>query len=265
MKITLLVDQQEHETLQSEFGLAVLLEDAAGNFLFDTGADTALINNLKVLDIPPEKVQQIILSHGHYDHTGGLAYLPPGKIFCCRDVAQSHYSFHGKDDVHDITMPETAQQKLQKCEKIYIEQFTAIADNIYLSGPIPRRSFEDCGGKFFHDKECTVHDTVSEEQSLLTADGILISGCCHAGIINTLEYCREVHPEIEVKTVVGGLHLRHASIERLAATADYLRQSNIKTLILLHCTGANAIEYLQKELPDCEVKTLQLGQSCCIN
>ena len=262
MKITLLVDQQEHETLQSEFGLALLLEDAAGNFLFDTGADTALINNLKALDIPPEKVQQIILSHGHYDHTGGLTYLTPEKIFCSKNVSQSHYSFHGKDDVHDITMPETAQQILQKTKKIYIEHFTAITDNIYLSGPIPRRSFEDCGGKFFHDKACTIPDTVSDEQALITTGGTLISGCCHAGIINTLEYCREVHPEIVIHTVIGGLHLRHAAAERLSATADYLRRSNIKTLILLHCTGQNAVEYLQKQLPECQVKTLRLGESC---
>ena len=143
----------------------------------------------------------------------------------------------------------------------YIENFTVIAPGLYLTGPIPRKSFEDPGGKFFHDKACTIPDIVSEEQALLTADGVLITGCCHAGIINTLEYCKSVHPEIKIRTIVGGLHLRHASEQRLAATAEYLLQSSVKELYLLHCTGSNAIEYLQTTLPDCQIKSPQLGES----
>ena len=261
MKITLLVDQQEHETLQSEFGLSMLLEDAAGNFLFDTGTDSALVNNLKTLNIQPEMVENVILSHGHYDHTGGLAYLAPQKIFCNRQVTQEHYSYHNKDDIHNISMPENAQQVWRQTPGVYIEKFTQIAENIHLSGPIPRRSFEDCGGRFFLDEACTVPDIIADEQALLTTDGILISGCCHAGIINTLEYCREVHPEITVHTIIGGLHLRHAAQERLQTTADYIRKNNIKTLILMHCTGQNAIEYLQNALPACRIDSMKLGES----
>ena len=75
MKITLLVDLQDHELLASEFGLSFLWETPGGDFLFDTGSDTALQHNLAILNIPPEKVQKVILSHGHYDHTGGVAEL----------------------------------------------------------------------------------------------------------------------------------------------------------------------------------------------
>lgn len=261
MKITLSVDLQEHETLSSEFGLSFLLESAAGDFLFDTGADTALQKNLSRLGIPADKLKRVILSHGHYDHTGGLAYLEPQEIFCCSNIAQSHYSYHGKDDVHNISMPEAAQRILARSQVNYIDKFTGIAPGVYLTGAIPRNSGEDPGGKFFHDEACTIPDIVPEEQALLTADGVLITGCCHAGIINTMEYCQSIHPEIKIHTIVGGLHLRHASAQRLAATAEYLRQSSVKELYLLHCTGANAIAYLQKLLPDRLIITPELGSS----
>lgn len=264
MKITLLVDLQEHDTLAGEFGLSFLLETPGGDFLFDTGSAAALKNNLAVLNIPPEKVQKVILSHGHYDHTGGLAHLKVQEIFCCRNITQTHYSYHGPDDVHNIAMPEDAQQILKTTKVNYIENFTGIAPGVYLTGPIPRHSFEDCGGKFFHDTACTLPDTVSDEQSLLTDDGVLISGCCHAGIINTMEYCKKNRPDINIHTIVGGLHLRNASSERLQATADYLRKSNVKKLFILHCTGNNAIEYLKNALPECCITTPALGEYCSV-
>ena len=215
MKITLLVDLQEHDTLAGEFVLSFMLETPGGDFLFDTGSDTALQHNLAALNIPPEKTQKVILSHGHYDHTGGLAHLAVQEIFCCRDIAQTHYSYHGPDDVHNIAMPEAAQQILKSARVTFIDDFVPIAPGLYLTGPIPRHSFEDCGGKFFHDTACTQIDTVSDEQALLTDNGVLISGCCHAGIINTLEYCKKIHQEINIHTIAGGLHLRNAAPERL--------------------------------------------------
>ena len=261
MKITLLVDLQEHDTLAGEFGLSFMLETPGGDFLFDTGSDTALQHNLAALNILPEKVQKVILSHGHYDHTGGLAHLAVKEIFCCCNITQTHYSYHGKDDIHNIAMPQAAQQILKSAKVNYIEKFTEIAHNLYLTGPIPRHSFEDCGGKFFHDTACTQIDTVSDEQALLTNNGVLITGCCHAGIINTLEYCKKIAPAINIHTIAGGLHLRNASAERLQATANYLRNNNIKKLILLHCSGNNAIEYLQKTLPECKITTPHLGET----
>ena len=261
MKITLLVDQGAAGKLRSEFGLAFLLESSAGDYLFDTGSESALLHNLAILNIPPEKVSKVILSHGHYDHTGGLAGLSPQAIYCCRDITQKHYSYHGPGDVHHISMPEASQQVLKESTIHYIDDFSAIAPGLYLTGPIPRQSFEDCGGKFYHDCECTLPDTVSGEQALLTADGVLISGCCHAGIINTLEYCRKIHPEIAIHSIVGGLHLRNASPERLQATAEYLQNSGVKTLYLGHCTGRNAIDFMQSALQGCTVKSPLPGES----
>ena len=154
MKITLLVDKQDNSELQSEFGLALLLEDENCTFLFDTGAESALLNNAARLNIPPEKFRKVILSHGHYDHTGGLAQLAPEVIYCGKNVAQNHYSYHSADDIHNITMPENARAVLNASNVVYVEKFTEIAPGWLLSGPIPRISNEDCGGKFFHNHAC---------------------------------------------------------------------------------------------------------------
>lgn len=261
MKITLLVDKQDNSELQSEFGLALLLEDENCTFLFDTGAESALSANGAKLNIPAGKFRKVILSHGHYDHTGGLAQLAPEVIYCCKNVAQSHYSYHSADDIHNIAMPENARAVLNASNVVYVEKFTEIAPGWLLSGPIPRVSNEDCGGKFFHDHACTLPDTVDDEQALLTNDGVLISGCCHAGVINTILYCQQCRPDIKIHTVIGGLHLRSASAERLQQTADFFRQSGVKKLILMHCTGSNAISELQKLLPECSVIQPQLGDS----
>jgi 7,8-dihydropterin-6-yl-methyl-4-(beta-D-ribofuranosyl)aminobenzene 5'-phosphate synthase len=86
---------------------------------------------------------------------------------------------------------------------------------------------------------------IADEQAMLFENGVLVQGCCHAGIINTLEYCRKCAPEIPVHSIVGGLHLLHADTERLKQTADYLHQYGVEKLYLMHCTGANAIDYMK--------------------
>ena len=155
--------------------------------------------------------------------------------------------------MHQITMPEAAQKVLNAAPIQWIEDFQAISENIFLTGPIPRVSGENCGGDFYHDEQCCCRDEISEETALLSRDGILITGCCHAGIINTLLFCRECHPEIKIRKVIGGLHLLHADRERLSKTADFLRKSEIRELYLLHCTGESAIDYLRRALPNISV------------
>ena len=80
MKITVVVEEGQHPSCISEFGLSLFLENEGGTFLFDTGAGEALLPNLKALGIPLEKCKKVILSHGHYDHTGALAKLAPEEL-----------------------------------------------------------------------------------------------------------------------------------------------------------------------------------------
>ena len=261
MKITVLVGEEPHASLVSEFGLALLLENEGKSFLFDTGAGDALLPNLKTLGIPVEKCARVILSHGHYDHTGGLAKLVPEEIWYSPGVEDPQYSRHADGTMHDISMPEGALKSARSAKATPMNLFDYIGYGIFLTGPIPRVSTEDCGGDFYHDEKCTLKDTVPEELALLTSDGVLVTGCCHAGIINTLFHCHKMLPELPVHTIVGGLHLKNADLVRLEQTANILKQFKVKNLYLMHCTGENAVSYLKEHLPECNIHTPVPGES----
>ena len=265
MKITVAVDNRDNPPFLAEFGLALVLDTGSGRFLFDTGAGQALTANLDRLGIAAGSIRKVILSHGHYDHTGGLAGLHPEEIWCCREIRSGHYSLHADKTLHRIAMPDAARSVLEQARIRWVDTFQEFAPGLYLTGPIPRRSGEDCGGSFFHDESCCIPDCVPEEQALLTASGILITGCCHAGIINTVRYCAEIHPEISIHTVIGGLHLRNADEERLKRTADFFRESGIRELFLMHCTGDAAVDYLRTALTGCRISSPLPGESFLIS
>jgi 7,8-dihydropterin-6-yl-methyl-4-(beta-D-ribofuranosyl)aminobenzene 5'-phosphate synthase len=262
MKITVVAGVGANPALVSEFGLALLLENEGKSFLFDTGAGESLLHNLKALEIPLEKCGSVILSHGHYDHTGGLAFLNPEELWFCSGVEDPQYSRHADGTMHKISMPAASLEVARKvAQATPMNLFDYIGYGIFLTGPIARRSPEDCGGDFFHDEACTQKDIVPEEQALLSTSGVLVTGCCHAGIINTLFHCHKMLPELPIHTIVGGLHLKNADVIRLEQTANILKQFKVKNLYLMHCTVENAIAYLKEHLPQCNIFTPELGET----
>lgn len=254
MRCSILVENHALPGLMAEHGLSLLIEQNGESILFDTGAGKALKENCKILNINnlPENV---FLSHGHNDHTGGIGLLAGKTVFAAEGIEKKRFSCHPGKPVRDLSMPENILIFVR------ISSPMEILPGMYATGPIPRLSGEDCGGPFFLDPEKKTPDTIADEQALLLKEGVLIQGCCHAGIINTLEHCRKYLPEIKIHTVIGGLHLLLADEKRLKQTADYLRKSAVKRLYLLHCTGENAVAYLQAVLPDCAIFTPCAGET----
>ena len=258
-----LVDTFVEPGYMSEFGLSLFIEVNGQRILFDTGAGEALLPNAARMGLDLNSATDIILSHGHYDHTGGLAKLTPSPqipVYVGRGIVKPCWSLHDDGTKHRITMPTESQSVLNKCRVREIDAFTEIYPGMFLTGPIPRESGEDCGGHFFSGEACTMPNLIPEEQALLLASGILITGCCHAGIINTVEACRRTRPDIAIRTIIGGLHLRHAGKDRLERTASYLASLKLDSLVLMHCTGENAVDYLSSRL-NCEIASLPVGQS----
>lgn len=267
MKLTVLADNLAEAPWVGEHGLALLLDHPAGQLLFDTGAGAALAPNGKLARLNPAELRQIVLSHGHFDHTGGVADLlplaPQAEVYFGSGVEKVRYSHHPGRPVKELTFPKSGLSALctHPSDKLHsVATFTEIAPGLLLTGAIPRVTFEDCGGPFFLDEAATQPDTLEDEIALLTTSGALIQGCCHAGILNTLTHCMHCHPEIPVRTIVGGLHLLHASPERLEKTANALNQLSLERLILLHCTGEAAVDFLKTRLT-CEVCVGQVGDS----
>lgn len=259
LAVTVLVDNRAAPPLVAEHGLALLLEWRAESFLFDTGAGGALLPNLAQMRIAPESVSRVVLSHGHNDHTGGLCHLTPEEIWFAPGIAVSRCSRHPGQPVRELSLPETGRRVLRQARRHEVRDFTEIRPGLFLTGPIPRNSGEDCGGPFFLDPDGIQPDRIADEQALLSADGTLVQGCCHAGIINTLNYCRARKPEITVRTIIGGLHLRHAAPGRLAQTAAAIRRYGIETLVLLHCTGDDSARHLRQALPEVAILTPEAG------
>ncbi len=259
-----LTDTDAEPGFMPEFGLSLLIQTDGHTILFDTGAGASLLPNAARAGIELNAVTVLILSHGHYDHTGGLAGLSELTrripVYAGRNIAAPCWSLHDDGTKHQITMPRASQDVFAQCLRHEVDSFREIDPGVFLTGPIPRESGEDCGGHFFSDEACTVPNTVPEETALLLRPGVLVTGCCHAGIVNTVEACRKAHPEIPVRVIVGGLHLRHADEARLAKTADYLNGIGLERIIPMHCTGADAVRYLRDHLK-CEVCALPAGRA----
>lgn len=263
-EIRVLADNTALPPWRGEHGLSLQIFYGAEQILFDTGAGDALPANLKRTGLKPDSFQKLILSHGHGDHTGALDKIlplaPETDLFHTPGVDAIRFSLHPGKAPSEISMPESCRAAfLNHRKKHAISAFTEIAPGVFLTGPIPRKSGEDTGGPFFFDAAGRFPDAISDEQSLLLDSGILITGCCHAGIVNTVNFCRSKHPEIRLRIILGGLHLRAAAPERLRRTGAFLDSLDLEKLILLHCTGAETAEFLKKNLPRCRTVAGQTG------
>jgi 7,8-dihydropterin-6-yl-methyl-4-(beta-D-ribofuranosyl)aminobenzene 5'-phosphate synthase len=124
---------------------------------------------------------------------------------------------------------------------------------LWVTGPVPRENtFEDTGGPFFVDATCQIRDPLEDDQALFfdTDEGtVVLLGCAHAGIVNTLSYIRQLTEERPIAVVLGGMHLLSASPERIAHTLEYLAALGKPRLGPAHCTGLKAFVGLWSRFP----------------
>jgi len=262
--LTVLVDNQAGFGCLAEHGFALWIEHGGERYLLDTGQGTALAENVRALDVDLGLTDALVLSHGHYDHTGAvpmvLGAAPQVRVYCHSGVTEPRYSISG-GQARDIRMPMFSMRALAALpfERMHWNGGPQlIGDGIGLSGHIPRwTDFEDAGGPFYFDPHSLRPDPVSDDQAvwISTDKGLVVCvGCCHAGLVNTLSHVREISGEKRIRAVIGGLHLGAASQERLEKTVQALRNVNPGLLVPCHCTGEAAIAYLRDHL-DCPVRT----------
>jgi len=251
IKITLIVEDTVNRAgLIAEHGLAFLLEYKSKYILFDTGQGLAIAHNAKHLDLPIEKVDTVILSHGHYDHTGGLSYVleksPNVKILSHPLAFENKYVCKNQT-FQSIGMPQNIKDTIHKQNNhiIFNAEPIEIYDGLYVTGQIPRiTDFEDTGGYFFVDEQCQQSDSLLDDQALYfeSSQGIVVVlGCAHSGIINTLKYISHLTNRKHIYSVIGGMHLLSASKERIARTICEMKKFDIQYIYPMHCTGMQAI------------------------
>ena len=238
-----------------EWGLALWIAADERRILLDTGQGHTLLQNARLLGIDVAAAEALVISHGHYDHTGGIAAAISagfrGRIFIHPAALSAKYQRKQTPPILHIGIPPASERALRSgvAELVESPRPTEIAPGLIVTGAIPRRNqYEDVPDPFFLDESCTQPDRLIDDQALLieTHRGwAVITGCGHSGLINTLNYAKELIGNRHIVAVIGGLHLFRASAERIKATTEDLRAFGVELIAPCHCTGFAATGSLQ--------------------
>jgi 7,8-dihydropterin-6-yl-methyl-4-(beta-D-ribofuranosyl)aminobenzene 5'-phosphate synthase len=256
---TLVENSVSARGLLAEHGLAFHIQAGPHNLLFDTGQSSLLAENARKLGVPLEQVEAIALSHGHNDHTGGLsaarAAASGTRLFLHPASLSPKFAAKPDGTVHAIGMDDGSVEAIraEPGAVVWTVRPAELVPGIFVTGEIPRRNaFEDTGGRFFLDAASTHPDLLLDDQALFfdTQQGLVVLlGCGHAGVVNTLEYIRHLTGERPIHTVMGGMHLLAAGPERMEQTFAAFRRLDIPCLAPAHCTGLPAIARLWTAFP----------------
>ncbi len=260
LKILLLSDNLSLPGFRAEHGFALLLEIDQRRILFDCGKDAeVLAANAEAAGLDLSSVDALVLSHGHYDHSGGISYLlqkaPALPVYCHPEIRQKRYSIRDTGS-KDISVPPESCRALERLPEEclhLVQKPLSLSKRVLLSGPVPRQTeYEDRGGPFFLDSGGLRTDHLEDGLFLLCnlEEGIVIcTGCSHSGIINILLWTVKHFPERPILAAIGGFHLGNASPKRLQKTVEAMRHLPLKLLIPCHCTGQVASGIFAREFP----------------
>ena len=218
LRITVLAENTVRQAnLLAEHGLAFWVEANGYRVLFDTGQGKVLRGNAKHLTIPLDSTETLVVSHGHFDHTGGLKDVlgAAGQIDLYLHPAALEEKYYREKTLphRAIGIPGLDEQALRRQTNslTWTREPTELIEGVHVTGEIPRRNdFEDTGGPFYRDSSCTEADPLPDDQALYietTTGLVVVLGCAHAGVVNTLDYIAELTGENRICAVMGGMHL----------------------------------------------------------
>jgi 7,8-dihydropterin-6-yl-methyl-4-(beta-D-ribofuranosyl)aminobenzene 5'-phosphate synthase len=228
----------------------MLVKAEGRHILLDTGGSVTTVHNADVLGVDLHKVETIVLSHGHYDHTGGLLSVLAGirreevEIIGHPDIWSRKYSKTKKSGSFRYAGIPFSREGLESLGARFTltPDPTWITEDIVASGEEPTATnFEKVADTLYlKEGEQFIQDPLADDQSIFLKTDlglILLLGCAHRGVINILNYARELTGMEQVYLILGGTHLISASEEQITRTIEALKEAGVRYLGVSHCTG----------------------------
>ncbi len=251
MKLTVLSEAKAMDGFLSEHGLSFLIEEDEKSILLDSGASDVYLHNAQHLGINLEKIDNIVLSHGHWDHGNGLLFIGGKPLLCHPGSFVKRYRKPGGENIGlALNMSEIEEKfKLRTSENP-----VQISEHLWFLGEVPRlNGFEAKTTKYILEDGSP--DFILDDSGLacLTAKGlVVISGCAHSGICNMVEHARSVTGVDRVEAVIGGFHLK-AKNEQTLQTVQWMKDAGVKRVYPSHCTLEPALGLFHEFLGSAEV------------
>lgn len=254
MEIKVLIENLTYnQNLKAQHGLSMLITDEGLKILFDTGANSDFLCNAIYMNESIKDIDYVVLSHGHYDHTGGLeSFLEinkTAKIILSKNILEEKYS-NSTGEMREIGFALREKIKNYDNEFIFVDDYYKVSENVEVYSHIETpNEFEDTEKKLFvkKDGEYKIDKFDDEIYLVIKKDNKLnlITGCSHRGIINIITGISDKTGIREYNYIIGGLHLKGTLGGRIGKTLRALTDTKIGMLLLNHCTGINEYVFLK--------------------
>lgn len=266
IKFRFLVENKtDNPGIMAEHGLSIYIEADGMKILFDAGASDLLVRNAEKMGIDLSQVDLAVVSHGHYDHTGGFPAFcrlnDKADIYLHKNAFRESYvlrdgRLYGEND--GIRWSREERKDLND-RIVFTDGPVKINDNICITGTVTKEpGFEPTERFYFRDQDGTItEDDMSHEQCLVIRqpEGLYVfSGCSHTGVISAINTSKSMFPGEKVAAVIAGMHLYSASSDDRKRVVDQIVGEHPSCVMPVHCTGIGAI---------CDLKA-RLGDACIV-
>ena len=264
MKLTLTTlgeNTAGNPSLLGELGLSILIEAESTTILLDTGQNISVTHNIDFLGVDPDRIDKIVLSHGHFDHTGGLRMLLQRirrrvEIIGHPDIWAAKYDRRENRPERYIGIPFQKTELESLGARFHLSREPVVlADGIMTTGELPMKAeFETIDPHLFvREGNEFKPDPLLDDQAVIINTGnglVIVLGCAHRGMINTINHAQRLTGVKDINLVIGGSHLIGTSEERVWLTIAALKELQVQRIGLCHCTSLPAAAMMAQEFGD---------------